>query len=195
MPAPMSTSTMGTPSRRYVTPPAITTVAAVTSSPLDRLTMRLAPSARGPPARRAITNSAPSCSAWRLALGEVSPHRNQRNGRATTRSVTMHPLFPVPWHFRGLPRVERLHGPNGCYRGAMSQRMLAAMSPQIATNTRVDRAGLLEFARPRHRAILLTARVAGTVQASPVTCGVDREGHVVISTYPERAKAANIRRA
>ncbi len=36
--------------------------------------------------------------------------------------------------------------------------MLAAMSPQIATNTRVDRAGLLEFARPRHRAILLTTR-------------------------------------
>jgi PPOX class probable F420-dependent enzyme len=76
----------------------------------------------------------------------------------------------------------------------MSQRMLAAMSPQIATNTRVDRAGLLEFARPRHRAILLTTRADGTFQASPVTCGVDREGHVVISTYPERAKATNIRR-
>ncbi len=70
--------------------------------------------------------------------------------------------------------------------------MPAAMSPQIATNTRVDRAGLLEFARPRHRAILLTSRASGTVQASPVTCGVDREGHVVISTYPERAKAVNI---
>ncbi len=76
----------------------------------------------------------------------------------------------------------------------MSQRVLAAMSPQIATNTRVDRAGLLEFARRRHRAILLTTRAGGTVQASPVTCGVDREGQMVISTYPERAKAANIRR-
>jgi PPOX class probable F420-dependent enzyme len=76
----------------------------------------------------------------------------------------------------------------------MSQRMLAAMSPQIATNTRVDRAGLLEFARPRHRAILLTTRADGTVQASPVTFGVDREGNVVISTYPERAKVVNIRR-
>jgi PPOX class probable F420-dependent enzyme len=72
--------------------------------------------------------------------------------------------------------------------------MLTAMSPQIATNTRVDRAGLLEFARPRHRAILLTTRADGSLQASPVTCGVDREGHVVISTYPERAKAVNIRR-
>jgi PPOX class probable F420-dependent enzyme len=28
-----------------------------------------------------------------------------------------------------------------------------------------------------------------------VTCGVDAEGRVVISTYPERAKAANARRA
>jgi PPOX class probable F420-dependent enzyme len=73
--------------------------------------------------------------------------------------------------------------------------MLAAMSPQIATNTRVDRAELLEFARSRHHAILLTTRADGTVQASPVTCGVDPEGHVVISTYPERAKAVNIRRA
>ena len=72
--------------------------------------------------------------------------------------------------------------------------MLAAMSPQIATSTRVERAGLLEFARSRHRAILLTTRADGTVQASPVTCGVNGEGHVVISTYPERAKAANIRR-
>jgi PPOX class probable F420-dependent enzyme len=68
------------------------------------------------------------------------------------------------------------------------------MSPQIATNTRVDLAGLLEFARPRHRAVLLTSRADGTPQASPVTCGVDSGGRVVVSTYPERAKAANVRR-
>ena len=73
--------------------------------------------------------------------------------------------------------------------------MLAAMSPQIATSTPVDLAGLLEFARPRHRAILVTTRADGTAQASPVSCGVDREGHVLIATYPERAKAVNIRRA
>jgi PPOX class probable F420-dependent enzyme len=68
------------------------------------------------------------------------------------------------------------------------------MSPQIATSTPVDRAGMLEFARPRHHAILITSRADGTPQASPVTCGVDGEGRVVISTYPERAKAANARR-
>jgi PPOX class probable F420-dependent enzyme len=69
------------------------------------------------------------------------------------------------------------------------------MSPQIATSTPVDRAGMIEFARPRHHAILITSRADGTPQASPVTCGVDGEGRVVISTYPERAKAANARRA
>jgi PPOX class probable F420-dependent enzyme len=64
----------------------------------------------------------------------------------------------------------------------------------IATTTDVDRNGLLEFVRPRHRMILLTARADGTPQASPVTGGVDTEGRVVVSTYPERAKAANVRR-
>ncbi|MBC6463535.1 PPOX class F420-dependent oxidoreductase [Actinomadura sp. HBU206391] len=68
------------------------------------------------------------------------------------------------------------------------------MSPNIATNTAVDRAELLEFLRPRHHAILLTTRSDGGPQASPVTCGVDGEGRIVISTYPERAKARNARR-
>ena len=69
------------------------------------------------------------------------------------------------------------------------------MSPQIATNTRVDLAGLLDFARPRHHVVLLTSRADGTPQASPVTAGVDGEGRLVISTYPDRAKAVNARRA
>jgi len=64
----------------------------------------------------------------------------------------------------------------------------------IATNTRVDRAGLLEFIRPRHHAILMTTRKDGRPQASPNTCGVDAEGRIVISTYPDRAKASNVRR-
>jgi PPOX class probable F420-dependent enzyme len=38
-------------------------------------------------------------------------------------------------------------------------------------------------------------RSDGTPQASPVTGGVDPEGRVVVSSYPERAKAANVRRA
>ena len=68
------------------------------------------------------------------------------------------------------------------------------MSPNIATNTPVDRDELIEFLRPRHRAVLLTTRSDGGPQASPVTCGVDGEGRIVISTYPERAKARNARR-
>ena len=34
----------------------------------------------------------------------------------------------------------------------------------------------------------------GSPQASPVTAGVDEQGRIVISTYPERAKTANARR-
>jgi PPOX class probable F420-dependent enzyme len=68
------------------------------------------------------------------------------------------------------------------------------MSPQIASSTEVDRAGMLAFVRPRHRAILITTRSDGTPQASPVTCGVDPEGRVAVSTYPERAKTVNARR-
>jgi PPOX class probable F420-dependent enzyme len=68
------------------------------------------------------------------------------------------------------------------------------MSPSIAGNTRVDLDGLLDFVRPRHRAILLTRREDGTSQASPLTCGVDGAGRVVIATYPERAKTHNARR-
>ncbi|MEU4776963.1 PPOX class F420-dependent oxidoreductase [Micromonospora sp. NPDC023633] len=68
------------------------------------------------------------------------------------------------------------------------------MARGIATNTRVDRAELTEFLRPRHRVVLMTNRTDGRPQSSPVTAGVDGEGRLVISTYPERAKVANIRR-
>lgn len=68
------------------------------------------------------------------------------------------------------------------------------MAAHIATNTRVDRAELLEFLRPRHRAILVTERSGGRPQMSPVTCGIDPEGRMVISTYPERAKTRNAKR-
>jgi PPOX class probable F420-dependent enzyme len=64
----------------------------------------------------------------------------------------------------------------------------------IATNTRVDRDRLLEFIRPRHHAVLMTTRRDGRPQSSPNTCGVDTAGRIVISTYPDRAKAHNIRR-
>ena len=66
--------------------------------------------------------------------------------------------------------------------------------PRTATADRVDRDGLLEFLRPRHRAVLVTRRGSGGLQMSPVTCGVDGKGRIVVSTYPRRAKAANARR-
>ncbi|MFF5262852.1 PPOX class F420-dependent oxidoreductase [Actinomadura viridis] len=68
------------------------------------------------------------------------------------------------------------------------------MARPVATNRAVELPGLLEFVRPRHRALLLTSRAGGRPQGSPVTCGVDDSGRVVISTYPERAKVRNVRR-
>jgi PPOX class probable F420-dependent enzyme len=68
------------------------------------------------------------------------------------------------------------------------------MPRTIATNTTVELNDLLDFVRPRHRMILLTYRTDGSAQLSPVTAGVDPEGRIVIATYPERAKVANLRR-
>ena len=68
------------------------------------------------------------------------------------------------------------------------------MPRTIATNTSVSREELLDFVRPRHHMVLVTRRADGSPQASPVTGGVDAEGRLVISTYPERAKTANARR-
>ncbi|MBA2578084.1 MAG: PPOX class F420-dependent oxidoreductase [Euzebyaceae bacterium] len=64
----------------------------------------------------------------------------------------------------------------------------------IARADRVGRSALLEFVRPRHRGILTTSRRDGRPQLSPVAMGLDGQDRVVISTYPERAKAANLRR-
>jgi PPOX class probable F420-dependent enzyme len=68
------------------------------------------------------------------------------------------------------------------------------MARKLATTDRVDRDGLLEFIRPCHRGTLVTRRRDGSPQMSPVTCGVDAEGRIVVSTYPRRAKAVNARR-
>lgn len=68
------------------------------------------------------------------------------------------------------------------------------MPRTIATNTDVDRDALTEFLRPRPHLILLTWRRDGGVQGSPVTAGVDDDGRIVVATYPERAKAANVAR-
>ena len=66
--------------------------------------------------------------------------------------------------------------------------------PQIATNTRVEREELLDFVRTRHHLVLVTLRQDGRPQLSPVTGGVDTDGRIVVSTYPDRAKATNLRR-
>ena len=68
------------------------------------------------------------------------------------------------------------------------------MPRTIATTTPVDRDALLDFVRLRHHMVLLTSRGDGGVQGSPVTAGVDAEGRIVVSTYPERAKATNVAR-
>ena len=66
--------------------------------------------------------------------------------------------------------------------------------PTYATADRVARDELLEFVRPRHHGTLVTRRASGALQMSPVTCGVDGDGRIVIATYPQRAKVANTRR-
>ncbi|GAA0290688.1 PPOX class F420-dependent oxidoreductase [Kineococcus aurantiacus] len=69
------------------------------------------------------------------------------------------------------------------------------MSPRtIATARRVDLPELLDFCRTRHHVVCSTFRADGFPQSSPVTAGVDEQGRIVVSTYPDRAKAVNARR-
>ncbi|MGB5934797.1 MAG: PPOX class F420-dependent oxidoreductase, partial [Ornithinimicrobium sp.] len=67
------------------------------------------------------------------------------------------------------------------------------MAQRIATADHVMRSEMEEFVRLRHRATLVTYRSNGGLQMSPVTCGMDAQGRIVIATYPQRAKATNIR--
>jgi PPOX class probable F420-dependent enzyme len=62
-----------------------------------------------------------------------------------------------------------------------------------ARDRQVERDELLEFVRQRHHGIRVTTRRDGRPQLSPVTMGVDAEGRVVVSSYPERAKTRNAR--
>jgi PPOX class probable F420-dependent enzyme len=64
----------------------------------------------------------------------------------------------------------------------------------IATNRAVERPELEGFIRPRHQGILLTTRRDASPQASLVTMGLDTEGRIVVSSYPERARVYNVRR-
>ena len=93
----------------------------------------------------------------------------------------------------GFPSVPGRSSP-----GRVSGRRLAAtvlsVPRKIATSTVVSRGDLIDFIKVRHQAIVITTRKDGGPQASPVTCGVDDQGRIVIATYPERAKARNARR-
>jgi PPOX class probable F420-dependent enzyme len=64
----------------------------------------------------------------------------------------------------------------------------------VATNRVVERRHLNDFIRPRHRGVLLTRRRDGWPQSSLVTMGLDDDGRILVSSYPERAKVVNIER-
>jgi PPOX class probable F420-dependent enzyme len=68
------------------------------------------------------------------------------------------------------------------------------MARTYATANAVGLPELLDFVRPRHHMILTTYRTDGSLQSSPVTGGVDDAGRIVIASYPQRAKSANLRR-
>jgi PPOX class probable F420-dependent enzyme len=68
------------------------------------------------------------------------------------------------------------------------------MAPKVATADVVGLSELLEFIQPRHKMLLTTFRSDGSLQSSPVTGGLDRQGRIVIASYPQRAKCLNIRR-
>ncbi|GAA2112678.1 TIGR03618 family F420-dependent PPOX class oxidoreductase [Microlunatus panaciterrae] len=68
------------------------------------------------------------------------------------------------------------------------------MARSIATNKAVDLDELLDFIRPRHQMLVATTRSDGRPQMSPVSGGVDDQGRIVISSYPDRAKVRNAAR-
>ena len=64
----------------------------------------------------------------------------------------------------------------------------------IATDRRIDRADVAEFVAHKHRWVLATTRLDGRPQMSLVTGGMTADGLLAVSTYPQRAKAKNVRR-
>jgi PPOX class probable F420-dependent enzyme len=68
------------------------------------------------------------------------------------------------------------------------------MARKLATADTVTLPEVLDFIRPRHRMVLTTFRAGESLQSSPVTGGLDQDGRIVIATYPQRAKSANVRR-
>jgi len=57
----------------------------------------------------------------------------------------------------------------------------------------MDTGRAAEFLRAHHRAVLATSRSDGRPQLSPITCTVDDEGRVLISTRETALKTKNLR--
>ncbi len=57
----------------------------------------------------------------------------------------------------------------------------------------MDTGQAADFLRAHHRAVLATSRSDGMPQLSPVTCTVDDEGRVLISTRETAVKTKNLR--
>lgn len=58
----------------------------------------------------------------------------------------------------------------------------------------MNRDEALAFIRDNHRGVLVTRRSSGGLQASPITIGVDDDGHAVISSRETAYKVRNLRR-
>jgi PPOX class probable F420-dependent enzyme len=52
----------------------------------------------------------------------------------------------------------------------------------------------LDFIRQHHQAVMLTYRRDSSPQMSPVTCNVDHEGKIIVSTRETALKTKNLRR-
>lgn len=64
----------------------------------------------------------------------------------------------------------------------------------MSSDTRLDASGLAETMQGRNRWVLATTRGDGRPQMSLVTGGMTPNGRLLVSTYPERAKARNVGR-
>src|SRR5664280_2831472 len=130
----------------------------------------MAPHAVAPNSARWVADDSTHCSPPNTFTSDDVGLRTLR----APRHVVHRPLRWNPW--------------SGCgwYRRLMART--------IASDTVVDRSGLLEFIRPRHSAVLCTERANGSPQLSPVTMGVDPDGTIMVASSPERAKVRNLRR-
>ncbi len=64
----------------------------------------------------------------------------------------------------------------------------------MSSDVVVDQEGLAAFMADKHRWVLSTTRRDGRPQLSLVSGGMTADGRLMISSYPSRAKVANVRR-